>query len=513
MRRPRKVKMIKTVLFILAVLSLTVSDHVKAAALYCWGWNEYGQLGTGDTASASVPTEATAVTSASITPTQVALGQRHTCVLADNGTVWCWGYNYYGQLGDGTTEDRLTPVQVVGLTNVIKISSGGLASCALKDDGTVWCWGYNNQGQLGDGTTFNRSTPVQVVGLSDVVDISSSGPHTCAVKNDGTVYCWGYNNHGQLGDGTIFTQRTPVQVVGLSGAIQVTAGIYHTCALKNDGTVWCWGDNTYGQVGDGSASDQHTPVQVPGLADIVGLSGGALHTCAVKNDGTVWCWGYNSSGQLGDGTTLNRPTPVQVVGLNNAVEITTGFCHVCARTGDNSVYCWGCNSYNQMGDGSNVSSSFATRVDLSFTSSLWARSKESYHSCAIAEPPVLSVSPTSLTFTRPEESQTVTVTTTATITGIVSSDPSVFGIGNDSCTGNSSDCTFDVVFRPRALIDYSGTITVNYSGGSETISVEANLSDEARAPVACTAGGAPTEFRTANKAFLIVIRKGSCVRR
>ena len=202
---------------------------------------------------------------ASVTP-QIAGGRVHAIALKSDGTVWAWGYNAYGQLGDGTTAwSRPTPVQVSGLSGVTAIAAGGYHTIALKSDGTVWTWGANGNGQLGDGTTTERKTPVQVSGLSSVTAIAAGSSHTIALKSDGTVWTWGANGSGQLGDGTNTERTTPVQVSGLSGVTAISGGESHTITLKSDGTVWTWGANASGQLGDGTYTSRTTPLQVKDL--------------------------------------------------------------------------------------------------------------------------------------------------------------------------------------------------------------------------------------------------------
>jgi len=321
----------------------------KNGYILSWGANYYGQLGDGTTDERYTPVQVVGINNA----IHISSGFEHSCALLSNGTIYCWGANYYGQLGIGSDDNNPHPIptQVIGLTNVVNISSGYYHNCAIKRDGTVWCWGYNLYGQLGDGTRNDRYTPVQVQGLSNVVQIALGNAHSCALKSDGTVYCWGYNYFGQLGDGTTDNRYTPVQVQGLSNVVQIALGAHHSCALKSDGTVWCWGANYVGQLGDGTTDDRYTPVQVQGLSNVVQIALGGYHSCALKSDGTVWCWGGNYWGQLGDGTTDERYTPVQVVGINNAIHISSGFEHSCALLSNGTIYCWGRNDFGQLGVG------------------------------------------------------------------------------------------------------------------------------------------------------------------
>jgi len=192
------------------------------------------------------------------------------------------------------------------------LAAGGTHSLALRADGTVWAWGWNDQGQLGDGTDTDRHTPVRVRGLTDVVAVAAGRAHSLALRADGTVWAWGSNEDGELGDGTDTDRHTPVKVPGLSDVVAVAARDWHSLALRADGTVWAWGNNRFGQLGDGTDTDRHTPVKVPGLTDVVAVAAGEYHSLALRADGTVWAWGRNGYGQLGDGTTTHRHTPVKV---------------------------------------------------------------------------------------------------------------------------------------------------------------------------------------------------------
>ena len=329
----------------------------------CWGWNVYGQLGDGSNADSSTPVAVNGLTDV------VALtgGLYHTCALLASGVVSCWGYNYYGQLGDGSTTDRTTPVAVNGLTDVVALTAGSRHTCALLASGQVHCWGRNNYGQLGDGSTTQRSTPVAVNGLTDVVALTAGGYHTCALLASGGVSCWGYNYYGQLGDGRDTTSSTPVAVNGLTDVVGLTGGFYHTCALLASGELLCWGYNGYGQLGNNTWSDSSKPVAVVekdqdgmvigNLTNVVALTAGGYHTCALLASGGVRCWGRNYYGQLGNDSTTQSSTPVAVNELTDVVALTAGDHHTCALLASGEVRCWGYNYYGQLGDGTTTKSS------------------------------------------------------------------------------------------------------------------------------------------------------------
>jgi hypothetical protein len=191
----------------------------------------------------------------------VATGGTHSLALKSDGTLWAWGDNLFGQLGDGTTTDRSTPVPVSGLTGVVAVAAGNDYSLAVKSDGTLWAWGSTGFLPRGD------VTPMQVPNLTGVVAVAATGPNNLAVKSDGTLWAWGWDLAGQLGDGTTPpSPSTPPLLVNLpGGVVAVGAGTSYSMAVKSDGTLWTWGDNSRGQLGDGTRTGRSTPWQLPGL--------------------------------------------------------------------------------------------------------------------------------------------------------------------------------------------------------------------------------------------------------
>jgi len=288
------------------------------SSIWCWGRNDKGQLGNGTpVAQSTAPTKVVGIGPA----VMVSSGAYHTCALLVDETVWCWGWNEFGQLGNGTLLDSATPTQVLGgISSATVIASGGHHSCAVLADGTMRCWGGNDYGQLGNGTLIPSGSivgtnvggavpvPTQVTGIATAVTASAGFVHTCALLADGTLRCWGWNGYGELGDGTTNEATAPTQVVGIAGATAVTAGGYHTCTTASNGTLWCWGRNDSGQLGNGTTTGALTPTVVPGVAGVM-VSAGHMHTCALLSGGTADCWGQNGWGQLGNGTTTDSARP------------------------------------------------------------------------------------------------------------------------------------------------------------------------------------------------------------
>ncbi len=349
---------------------LTAAGGVK-----CWGYNGYGELGDGTKTDRSTPEDVPGLTSG---VTAVAAAGQSTCVVTTSGGVKCWGSNYYGELGDGTTTQRLSPVAVVGLTDVVAIAAAYYHTCALTSTGGVKCWGLNSSGQLGDGTTSLRLTPVDVTGLASGVTAIATGDddsqieQTCALTAAGGMKCWGANADGEVGDGTTNDRSTPVDVTGLtSGVSGISAGGRVSCAVTTATGAKCWGLNAHGQLGDGTTTNALTPVDVSGLTSgvsTVSVSQGSnelSHACASTTAGAVKCWGYNASGQVGNANPgPDVLTPADVTGLNSGfVGVATSFYHSCALSSAGGVKCWGENQYVEIGDGTNIRR--LTPVDVS----------------------------------------------------------------------------------------------------------------------------------------------------
>ena len=277
----------------------------------------------------------------------ISAGSGHSIVLKKDGTVWSWGYNGEGQLGTRAAADNRfpSPEQVGGLSDIMAIAAGDRHCLAVKRDGTVWSWGNNWHGQLGDGTKNSNSSASQVKGLSDVTAVAAAMGHSLALRKDGTVWAWGYNDDGELGDGKKKERFTPFQIPGFADVTAIAAGRHHSVALKNDGTVWVWG-------GDKERGQSTKPRRLAGLSHIVAISAGGWYSVALKDDGTVWAWGTIANGEEDDHTmneTIRKP--VQIKGLTDVVGVAAGLWHSLALKKDGTVWGWGRNYHGALGDG------------------------------------------------------------------------------------------------------------------------------------------------------------------
>ena len=415
----------------------------------CWGNNEEGQLGNGQSgddwydrsAHSAVPVEVASITDA----TAIATGRKHSCALHEGGTISCWGSNRGDQLGSKQIAESSVPVGVIDITDATAIATGRKHSCALHEGGTISCWGNNYEGQLGNGqsgpNTYSPDSPapVKVVGITDATAITAGGnnwnhSHSCALHQDGAISCWGDNTHGQLGNGSEDNFSEPAKVVDITDATAITAGYHHSCALYKDGTISCWGNNEYGQLGNGQSgpnTDSALPVEVEGITDATAISASFSHSCALHQDGTIscWgsevdsvipvrvaditdakaitagyshscalheggtisCWGFNRSGQLGNGQSgygFESDWPVRVAGIDDAKAITTGIDHSCALHQTGTISCWGDNEYGQLGNGTEGDSSVP--VQVAGITDATAITTGSSRSCALHEDGTIS---------------------------------------------------------------------------------------------------------------------------
>ena len=275
----------------------------------------------------------------------VSAGWEHNLAVKADGSLWAWGSNKYGQLGDGTASDRHIPVKI--MDGVVSVSAGGNHSLAIKADGSLWAWGWNLSAQLGDSTTADRYTPVKI--MDNVVSAAAGGEHSLAIMSDGSLWAWGSNWFGQLGNGATNYRFMPVKI--MDDVVSVAAGWNYNLAIKTDGSLWAWGWNGIGQLGDGTKENKYIPVKV--MDDVMDASAKGEHSLAVKTDGSLWTWGSNSTGQLGDGSMIaNRATPAKI--MDEVVSVAAGGNHSLAIKTDNSVWAWGSNWFGQLGNGANA---------------------------------------------------------------------------------------------------------------------------------------------------------------
>lgn len=327
-------------------------DQFVGNRLWTWGNNPYGQLGDSTTLSKSAPIQTVSNTT---NWKQVGGNERNTIGLKTDGTLWVLGYNFYGTLGDNSTTDKSSPVQTIGAgTNWRQVACGLYHMAAIKTDGTLWCWGNNDNGQLGDNTIVVKSSPVQTVALgNNWMQIACGRNFTTALKTDGSLWCWGQNANGQLGDNTITNKSSPIQTVTFgTNWKQISCGSFYASAIKTDGTLWIWGRNSYGNLGINAISHRSSPIQTIAYGtNWKQVSCGYYHTSAIKTDGTLWSWGIGIDGEMANNSILDRSSPVQTITFaTNWKFVACGNYHTSAIKTDGTLWTWGWNFFGQLGD-------------------------------------------------------------------------------------------------------------------------------------------------------------------
>ena len=347
-------------------------DQFVGESLFSCGYNSSGQLGDNTTSARSSLVQ---ITGGGVNWTQVKSGGDHIAAIKTDGTLWTWGRNAEGQLGTNTSSSRSSPATTVaGGTNWKQVSCAYITTAAIKTDGTLWLWGQNAGGQLGDNTTSNKSSPVTTVaGGTNWKQASAGYFHSAAVKTDGSLWCWGIGDSGEVGDNTSSRRSSPVTTAGGgTNWKQVSCGYRHTAAIKTDGTLWTWGRDNYGQLGDNSSVSRSSPVTTAGGGtNWKQVSCGHRHTTAIKTDGTLWCWGRNNSGQLGDNTSTSRSSPVTTAGGGtNWKQVAGGISHTAAIKTDGTLWTWGINSFGRLGDNTTTTRSSPVQPVGSFNNFL-----------------------------------------------------------------------------------------------------------------------------------------------
>jgi alpha-tubulin suppressor-like RCC1 family protein len=348
--------------FVSVVLSVETEKVLKAAAgafhtaviksdgsLWAWGRNDSGQVGDGTTENKTLPVRIGTDTDW----TEVSAGYAHTVGIKNDGTLWAWGKNNAGQLGDGTTTDRSVPVQIGTDTKWSAVACGSYHTLALKTDGSLWVWGLNDRGQLGIGNYDYKYAPVRIDWGNSWVSISGGWNHSLALKSNGTLWAWGSNEFGQLGIGSYVDRNIPIMVTGDYNWSKISTGWYHSLAIKADGTLYTWGLNDSGQLGDGTIESRTAPAYTGNNFNTI--AAGSMHSVGVKADSTLWTWGSNSFGQLGLGNTEDKWIPTQVGTENTWVGVVTGASHAIAALSNGTLWAWGSNGFGQLGDGTTSS--------------------------------------------------------------------------------------------------------------------------------------------------------------
>ena len=324
--------------------------------IFSWGLNNCGQLGDGTTVNKCSPVRERC---SATDWCQVSAGYFHTGAIKTSGQIWVWGCNGDGRLGDGTITGRCSPVrEFCSATDWCGLSAGYRRSVAIKTSGQIWSWGVNLCGPLGDGTTVDRRSPVrEFCSATDWCQVDTNFFHTAAIKTSGQLWTWGDNSCARLGDGTVTDRCSPVrEICSATDWCQASAGRYHTVAIKTSGQIWSWGVNLCGPLGDGTTVNKCSPVrEISSSTDWCQVSTGRFHTAAIKTSGQLWAWGSGTCGALGDGTTVARCSSVrEFCSATDWCQVSAGACHTAAVKTSGQIWAWGVNNCGQLGDGTTV---------------------------------------------------------------------------------------------------------------------------------------------------------------
>jgi alpha-tubulin suppressor-like RCC1 family protein len=321
----------------ITILNSEAQTPCTNTSLWAWGYNQAGELGDGTNVNKAYPNQINTATDWK----SVSAGHAHTLALKKDGSLWAWGQNGFGELGDGTTTNRPTPIKIGTGTDWKQISVGNLHSLAIKNDGSLWAWGYNEVGSLGDGTVSNRLTPTRIGTGTDWKQISVYAYTSMAIKTDGSLWAWGSNQSGQFGNGTLTSQISPTRIGTGTNWKQISLGFDYAVALKTDGSLWAWGDNASGQLGTGTLTNQQTTTRIGTGTDWQQISAGYDAVLAIKTDGTLWVWG-------GQG---NTKAPIKVDNSTNWQQMSAGSTHCLALKTDGTLWAWGNAGFGEDGTG------------------------------------------------------------------------------------------------------------------------------------------------------------------
>jgi len=330
--------------------------RTAVGAVRCWGMNPQGQLGDGTSTDRSSPVQVATTLSFA----QVAAGNSETCGRTTGGDLYCWGNLAYGT---GTTDVSATPRLIPGGIALADVSIGESSACGRTVGGAAYCWGVNQYGAIGDGTKTDRSAPTAVTGGLSFAQVVVGGDFACGRTSTGSVYCWGRNQLGQLGDGTTTDRLVPTHIAGSQLFSTISAEMTYVCGLTSAGAIYCWGSNFGVVQGTGSGGQSSVPAIVNSSQQFTQIAAGLFHACALTATGAAWCWGNNDHRELGDGSiTSTRTTPVSVQGGIAFSKIAAGHWYTCGVSTFGAMYCWGYNGYGNLGNGTTTTGTVPTLV-------------------------------------------------------------------------------------------------------------------------------------------------------